>query len=76
MQLRDLISTEYEGQARIKPNVVIHNYANMLRVLLASFSRNMYEGTSCVLFPIRRVLRRQPSQNKPKRVKCLIINRM
>ena len=37
MQLRDLISTEYEEKARNKPNGVIHNYINMLRAFLASF---------------------------------------
>ena len=43
MQLRDLISIEYDEKARNKPNVVIHNSINMLRVFLATFCRNINE---------------------------------
>jgi len=35
MQLRDLISIEYEKKRRNKPNGVIHNYINSLRLFLA-----------------------------------------
>ena len=35
MQLRDLISIEYEKKRRNKPNGVIHNYVNRLRLFLA-----------------------------------------
>jgi len=44
MHLKDLISTEYEKRGRNKPNAVILNHFNMLRVFLAPFCRNMNES--------------------------------
>jgi hypothetical protein len=41
MKLRALISIEYKEKGRNKPNLVIHNYINVLLGLLASFCGNM-----------------------------------
>jgi hypothetical protein len=76
MQLTDLISIEYKERGRNKANFVIHNDINMLWVFLASFSRNMDASRLCAPFPIRRVVRRQPSQNKAKWIKTFIIRKM
>src|SRR5215472_14188707 len=43
MQLRDLISIEYEKKARNKPNGVILNHINLLHRFLALLCRNINE---------------------------------
>ena len=44
MELKDFISIEYKEKARNKANVVMHNDINVLRGILASFPRNMYDS--------------------------------